>query len=214
MKGHALTSLIMSVVLEASTALAVTPTPAPVGRPCLQSSHCVSSFCLDQTCCESPFCPAFRRCNITGAEGVCAQLVVGGRPCGKDTDCISGNCVNGIPPVCGPNKTPTRTSTPTPNLPGTHCGAGERCGTGFFCEIKEHVCCDHAECPSGTSCLVLGKEGRCSVTVATITPPKPTPTLPPTPTRTAISTTCLTVEEIVAIVTNSLACPEHSSDPR
>ncbi len=148
----------------------LTPTPAPNGHPCLVNSHCLSNFCVDNTCCESPVCPQHQRCDITGSEGMCKPQVPEGGECGKDSDCISGNCVNGNPPVCGPPKTPTFTPTPTPKPPGEPCSATSQCEAGYFCEEEERVCCDQLNCPSGSSCRVPGQAGSCVNLVPTPTP--------------------------------------------
>ncbi len=141
----------------------LTPTPAPIGKPCLVPAHCLSMFCVDNTCCESPICPQFQRCDITGSEGICKPQQPEGGPCGKDSDCQSDNCVNGNPPVCGPRKTPTRTPTPTPKPPGQPCASTSQCEAGYFCEEEENVCCDQLNCPPGSSCRVPEQEGSCVV---------------------------------------------------
>jgi len=148
----------------------LTPTPAPIGRPCLENQHCISNFCVDNTCCESPVCPQFQRCDITGSEGMCKPQVPEGAQCGKDSDCLTENCVNGNPPVCGPRKTPTPTPTQTPKAPGQPCASTSQCEAGYFCELEERVCCDQLDCPTGSSCRIPGSLGSCAVMTPTATP--------------------------------------------
>jgi len=180
--------------------LSPTPTPAPNGNPCLESSHCISNFCVDNTCCESPICPQHQRCDITGSEGMCKSQVPEGAECGKDSDCVSDNCMMGNPPVCGPPKTPTFTPTPTPKPPGHPCSSTSQCQAGYFCEEEEQVCCDQFDCPSGSSCRVPEQLGSCVIVT-----PSPTPKL-------SIGTACSDTSQCQdgLFCTGSICCPEAS----
>ncbi len=182
----------------------LTPTPAPIGHPCLVNAHCISDFCVDNTCCESPVCPQHQRCDIAvgtpPGAGVCKPQVPEGGECEKDSDCISGNCMNGNPPVCGPPKTPTFTPTPTPKPPGEPCAFTSQCEAGFFCEEQEKVCCDQLNCPSGSSCRVPDHQGSCTNLVPT-----------PTPKRSA-GTPCSAASQCLdgLFCTNSTCCTDAS----
>jgi hypothetical protein len=139
-----------------------TPTPQANGSQCDDDEECLSSNCVDNTCCASPVCPSGQRCNISTAPGICTTPMPTNGPCQDDDDCTTQNCNGG---TCGPEH------TPTPLPPGAACQTTSQCQAGFECnEAEGRLCCEELVCPAGTSCRIPGKEGFC------FNLPTPTPT--------------------------------------
>jgi len=88
---------------------------------CSAASDCVSNFCIDGVCCASACTTACRSCNLMGSVGICSPLTSGedtvpanvcngtkacdssgacklkdGQTCAAGTDCISGQCFDGV----------------------------------------------------------------------------------------------------------------------
>lgn len=149
-----------------------TPTPKPQGFPCGADGECVSGNCVDDTCCNVPFCPPNQYCNISGSTGTCAPRKPIGSGCNQDTDCQSSNChLNhpetplGFAGVCGPQR------TPTPIGPGGRCTETADCQPGLFCNERDgFICCNELECPANQTCRDASNPGFCTLL------PTPTPT--------------------------------------
>ncbi len=158
----------------------VTPTPQPAGAPCANGAQCQSGNCVDGVCCSSASCPTGQACRIFDSVGTCAPRKGVGQECRTDSDCDSGNCEAGNPPLCGGTRTATPTRTPTPRPAGFPCDASSECATGFVCSSDEGVCCRFESCPAAQSCAVQGRLGECT--------DRPTPTRTPTPEPTKVPT--------------------------
>jgi len=89
------------------------------GTGCGAGAECVTGFCVDGVCCNESCTADCKACNVTGSFGTCANLPSGtadgaacsgmnscdgmgackrgnGQGCGMNTECASGNCVEGV----------------------------------------------------------------------------------------------------------------------
>lgn len=162
-----------------------TPTALPIGFPCGGADECDSGYCIDATCCATASCSPQRFCNISSSPGFCSERHAIGEGCETDHDCMSLHCVFGQSGnACAAPR------TPTPVGPGASCDVDPQCGARFMCNLSEGgVCCDHRECPAGSSCRLPGYEGFCSpLPTATKTPPGPIGRSPTVAVPTALPT--------------------------
>jgi hypothetical protein len=140
-----------------------TPTPQPTGKSCQDGSQCVSTFCVDNTCCASPSCQGGMACNVDGKTGQC-QLVPTATPVPSGGECTAGSqCQNGL--FC---------------TDGVCCGSAN-CQVGAFCNVAGHL----GQCtlqPSATPTLSPTQTPTPSQTLT----PSATPTRTPIPTATPV----------------------------
>ena len=117
-----------------------TPTRLPNGERCSPNAPevCSSGNCVQNTCCQQPFCVNDERCDITGFSGRCVPPLPEGAPCAKNSDC-EGNlqCLNldgngfqcGVRPITPtPVFTLVPTATPEPIVNSSRsggCAVGE-----------------------------------------------------------------------------------------
>lgn len=88
------------------------------GGACTVSADCGAALtCVDGVCCQAPSCGTCQRCDLAGSIGKCSTLVSAeddtctgtkacdatgacklklGQTCALGTDCLSGNCADGV----------------------------------------------------------------------------------------------------------------------
>src|SRR5262249_7879560 len=75
---------------------AVPPNQRSTGSPCTAGGECLSMYCVDGLCCESPACPAGQSCRVPGQTGHCSAVLANGLPCTADAQCGSNSCIEGV----------------------------------------------------------------------------------------------------------------------
>jgi hypothetical protein len=139
------------------------------GTACANDSDCVSNYCVDGFCCDTPCTDSCDACNVAGVQGTCSTVGDGnpGDPacapylcdgigtacpnsCGGDADCSSGNyCKSG---QCAAKE-----------INGTSCGGANECASN---NCVDGFCCDSQCTASCRACNVAAVEGTCSVVAA------------------------------------------------
>jgi hypothetical protein len=166
------------------------------GGACATAADCVGgTTCVDAVCCRTACNGPCQRCDAAGTIGTCASVVSAvdpdtctggntcdaagncrrqqGQACALGTDCLSGNCADGI---CCNNACPGAceacnqagslgTCAPLPKgAAGTGCGAyvcaGGSAACGTTC-AADGDCATSAFCTAGSCVPVLGRGAAC-----------------------------------------------------
>ncbi len=108
---------------------------------------------LDQACCASGSCNSPFTCQ----GGVCVQQRVGetGKPCSRNSDCLSGICL----PVGGAS--PAADAGWTGNVCSTSCSTGSDCVGGWSCNALIGQSTNVCQCTSTTE-TCNGKDDDCN----------------------------------------------------
>ena len=159
------------------------------GGVCAQASQCTSGNCVDGYCCNTTCTGTCMACSVVGKLGTCSNLAsgkpdpsatvtcvapnacngagvcakTGAQACALGTDCVSGNCADGVccntactmacmacnlpgsPGVCSA----IATGKPDPN-PANACGGGSLCDGMGACKLGVgQPCLVPAQCLSG-----------------------------------------------------------------
>lgn len=145
------------------------------GAPCESSADCLSGYCVDGVCCQTPCAGVCEACNLSG-DGTC-RTVPNQTPC-PDGDlcngtevCQNGQCVAGAPLECvNANICTVDRCDPAvgcihdPVMDGTSCSNGNPCdgeetclrgncamGTPLDCD--DHNLCTQDNCDPQTGCV-------------------------------------------------------------
>ena len=160
------------------------------GQPCAAADACLSNFCADGVCCNSACNTACKSCNVIGSSGTCSNLPAGstdnaptnlcvgnsqcdgmgickkavGATCATSTECLSGNCVDGV--CCNTACTGiclacnvmasvgSCVALPMDNddtFPANTCTGTMSCNGAMLCKLKPgQACMMDSECTSNT----------------------------------------------------------------
>jgi hypothetical protein len=167
-----------------------------VGETCSSGPDCLTGLCVDGVCCASACAGTCEACNLSGSLGTCTAVPWGadpasdcpggtcngaracalpnGQACLVGTDCITGECVDGVccNVACG-SICSACTAAKTGGVdgtcdfvsygtdPDTDCTANQRCDGGGACKkVDGQTCGNGAECLTG-NCI----DGHCCDTV-------------------------------------------------
>jgi hypothetical protein len=164
------------------------------GGACTTNADCGAALsCVDGVCCQSTSCATCERCDLAGSVGKCSKVTSAedtdtctgtkacdatgacrkkaGQVCAIGTDCLSGNCADGIccnnacPGVCESCNQASSLGTCTPlakGAPGKGCGYFTCTGTTSSCATScaaDADCAPNAYCNSSGACVVLLTKG-------------------------------------------------------
>jgi len=113
----------------------------PNGAPCSDPNQCLSNFCVDGRCCNSPCDDTCEACDLPGSSGICTLVLAGDDP---DNECNGQQACDG--------------SGACKQSLGAPCGSPASCISGFCVDNR---CCDSFCNGSCMSCDVQGSEGMC-----------------------------------------------------
>jgi hypothetical protein len=178
-------STFMAVSHCTGTGSCSTPTSSSCS-PYVCGANACKTVCATDADCVAPF-----TCQGSGATRSCA-LKANGLACGTGTQCISGNCVDGV--CCGSASCPacqacnvSGTGACAPLAAGTAaptsfcgdqgaatCGTNGKCnGAGGCQKYADGTACSGATCPAGAAALKLAgtcSSGACSVPTVSCAP--------------------------------------------
>ncbi len=158
-----------------------------LGEMCRKADDCLLPYCVDSVCCEKEACGECEQCNVYGSctpigrglndTDICSDSTIetcdgaghcvkkDGQQCNANTECFSGNCVDGVccnepceaPDVCE-NSTVTYFACNVPGSIGTCTEKEKSCGAmGCNGNACFGSCTRDAECNTGYYCT----EGSC-----------------------------------------------------
>jgi len=186
-------------------------------QPCSDDNQCLSNHCIDGVCCNTTCTGTCQACDVAGSVGACTLIPFNQDPddecvdgacdgagtcklsdgigCGVGTDCLSGECTDGVccDDPCGGNceacdlagSVGACTLVPFGEDPDDECangacnaGAcqlddGQVCGAGSEClsgNCIDGVCCDTACGSECEACNLSGTEGTCTLVPANTDP--------------------------------------------
>ncbi len=143
------------------------------GAPCNSSADCLSGYCVDGVCCQTPCAGVCEACDLTG-DGTCVTVpdqtpCPDNDLCNGDEVCLGGQCVGGSPldcvnsnvctvdwcdPATGCIHDPVADGTPCPN--GNPCDGDETCLNGHCAMGTPIDCDDHNLCTQDGCDPLLG----------------------------------------------------------
>jgi hypothetical protein len=138
-----------------------------LGAPCNGVAECLSGYCVDGVCCDSPCNGVCSACNLSGT-GAC-QTVPNGTPC-PDTNlcngqevCQTGQCVTGVPLDCSNQNVctldrcePAVGCVHDPVADGTSCSNGNPCDGEETCRQGACVMGTPPDCGDNNPCTQDG----------------------------------------------------------
>jgi hypothetical protein len=182
------------------------------GTACTLSAECASGSCVDGVCCNVACGGTCEACNVAGSVGTCSPIAQGadpanecvsgacngalacalddGQACATASQCLGGNCVDGVccnsacggtcqacnvagnVGVCAPIPAATDPASECPGV--TICNGAGACtllGSGAACTLSgecasgscvDGVCCNVACGGTCEACNVAGSVGTCS----------------------------------------------------
>jgi hypothetical protein len=185
-----------------------------LGQACSLNGECQSGNCVDGVCCNSACSGTCQACNNPGNLGGCSNIPLGqdpanecagslvcngnggcaspnGTTCAQPSDCLSGNCVDGVccnsscSGVCKAcnlaGSVGTCSNLPNGQDPANECSGarvcngsgsctggplGAACGSGMECgsgNCVDGVCCNNTCSGTCYACNLAGSLGTCSL---------------------------------------------------
>jgi hypothetical protein len=122
----------------------------PNGSACGSGAECISTWCVDNVCCDGSCTGPCEACNLSGSEGSCRLIPYGSDP---DDECPGALVCDGTGSCSGQN--------------GDPCSLGTECLSGW---CVDNLCCDASCAGLCEACNLSGSEGSCSLVPAGLDP--------------------------------------------
>jgi len=134
------------------------------GAGCTSATECISTFCADGVCCNSPCADACMACDVT--PGTCAAVTGaphGTRSCAPAAKCAAGACATtcSADTDCATGAFCSAGACANKGVDGTNCSANNACLSGV---CADGYCCNAACTGPCEACDNAGREGLCAPT--------------------------------------------------